>query len=106
KIDASILRYAESGRGDVGRLGLSRYLLRAGPYNIIFAAAVPPAPTTSIRAEPGRALADGLARALAVGDSRTARIALAALSGLVDDAPEGGGAAVVDLGEERRRRDR
>ncbi len=59
----------------------------------------------------GRALADGLARALAVGDTRTARVALAALSGLVDDAPEaapGDGGAVVDFAAAagRRRRER
>jgi hypothetical protein len=42
----------------------------------------------SLGADMGRALADGLARALATGDARAARIALAALSGLVDDGPE------------------
>jgi hypothetical protein len=68
----------------------------------------PAAPPTSIRADMGRALADGLARALAAGDGRAARVALAALSGLVDDGPElapGGGAPVVDLAAERRRRE-
>jgi hypothetical protein len=54
----------------------------------------------------GRALADGLARALAAGDARMAKIALAALSGLVDEGAPEGNAAVVDLGAERRRRDR
>jgi hypothetical protein len=67
---------------------------------------MPPEASTSIRADMGRALADGLARALAAGDTRAARVALAALAALVDDAPEGSGAAVVDLGTERRRRER
>jgi hypothetical protein len=60
----------------------------------------------SLRADMGRALADGLARALASGDARTARVALAALSGLLDDAPEGSGAPVVDLAAEREKRGR
>jgi integrase len=62
-------------------------------------------PAPSLRAGMGRALGDGLARALAAGDARTARVALAALAGLVDDAPEGS-AAVVDLAAEQERRRR
>jgi hypothetical protein len=54
----------------------------------------------------GRALADALARALAAGDARAARVALTALSGLVDDAPEGSGASIVDLAAARERRGR
>ena len=59
------------------------------------------------RANLVRALADGAARAFAAGDSRAARVALAALSGLVDDAPDaapGNDAAVVNLATERRQR--
>jgi hypothetical protein len=52
------------------------------------------APTSrSIRTDIGRVLADAVSRALAVGDARTARVALAALSGLVDEAPDGSGLA-------------
>jgi hypothetical protein len=54
----------------------------------------------------GRAFADGLARALAAGDARAARIALTALSGL-DGAAEAaplGDAPVVDLEAEQRKR--
>ena len=58
-------------------------------------------PTGGNRSELGRALADGLARALASGDVRTARIALAALSGLVDDGDDAPGEGVVS---ERRKR--
>jgi hypothetical protein len=55
-----------------------------------------------------RALADGLARALAAGDNREARRILAALSVLAADdaleaAPVSGG-PVVDLAAERRKR--
>jgi hypothetical protein len=46
-----------------------------------------------------------VSRALAAGDARTARVALAALAGLVDDAPEGS-AADVDLAAEQERRGR
>jgi len=53
-----------------------------------------------------RALSDALARAMATGDTRAARIALTALSGLVDDGTEGGGAPVADLATERRKRGR
>jgi hypothetical protein len=66
----------------------------------------PAAPTISIRADMRRALADGLTRALAAGDERAARIALTALSGLMDDGADAapvGDAAVVDLMTERRR---
>jgi hypothetical protein len=45
--------------------------------------------TRSIRGDVGRAIADGLARALAAGDNREARRILAALSALAaDDAPQ------------------
>lgn len=64
--------------------------------------------TTSIHADVGRALADGLARALAGGDNREARRILAALSALAaDDVPEVApvsGAPVIDLVAERRKR--
>ena len=66
----------------------------------------PAAPTGSIRADMRRALAEGLTRALAAGDDKAARIALTALSGLMDDAPEAapiGSAAVVDPRTEGRR---
>jgi hypothetical protein len=70
----------------------------------------PPAvPDTSVRIAMGRALSEGLARALAAGDTRAARIALGALSGLVDDTPEAtpvAGAPVLDLSAERRKRGR
>src|SRR5262249_13370980 len=66
----------------------------------------PPPSAGSLRADMGRALADALARALATGDARAARVALTALSGLVDDAPEGSRAPVVDLASERERRGR
>lgn len=49
-----------------------------------------------------RALSDALARAMATGDTRAARIALTALSGLVDDEAEGSSAP--DLATERRKR--
>jgi hypothetical protein len=52
-----------------------------------------PAPAVSIRADMGRLLADSLARALGAGDTHAARVALIALSGLVDDASD---AAVPD----------
>ena len=71
--------------------------------------AAPAAPTTSIRADMRRALAEGLTRALAAGDDKAARIALTALSGLMDDAPEAasvGAVAVVDVIAEQRRRER
>jgi len=68
------------------------------------------APPTSIRAEMGRSLADGLGRALAAGDNREARRILAALSALTaDDLPDAApasGAPVVDLAVERERRGR
>lgn len=35
KVDGAIIRYAETGRGDVARLS-SAYLLRAGSYSVIF----------------------------------------------------------------------
>jgi hypothetical protein len=66
------------------------------------------APSMSIRADMRRALADGLTRALAAGDDKAARIALTALSGLMDDAPEAapvGAVAVVDPMTEGRRRE-
>lgn len=55
------------------------------------------APTTSIRADMRRALAERLTRALAAGDDKTVCIALTALSALIDDAVEAApvGAAVV-----------
>lgn len=66
------------------------------------------APSTSIRADVGRALADGLARAFAGGDNREARRILAALSALTaDDVPEVAtvsGTPVIDLVAERRKR--
>ena len=68
--------------------------------------AAPAAPTTSIRADMRRALAEGLTRALAAGDDKAARIALTALSGLMDDASESapaGAVAVVDPRTEGRR---
>jgi hypothetical protein len=60
----------------------------------------------SVRVELGRALADGVARAMAAGDARVAKIALAALAGLVDDAADGEGsaAAVIDLAAARQKR--
>jgi hypothetical protein len=67
-----------------------------------------PSPTTSIRADVGRALADGLARAFGAGDDREARRILAALSALAADdmakAPTGSRGPVVDLAAERRKR--
>ena len=48
--------------------------------------------------------ADGVARAFAAGDMRAARVALAALSALVDDAPDGNAPRVTDLATERRKR--
>jgi hypothetical protein len=54
----------------------------------------------------GRALVDGLARALAAGAARGARVALTALSGLVDDPSDGSAVSVVDLAVERERRGR
>ncbi len=66
----------------------------------------PAAPPTSLRADMGRALADALGRALAGGDTRAARVALTALSGLVGDEPDGSAAPVVDLSAERERRQR
>jgi hypothetical protein len=68
--------------------------------------AVAAAPTMSIRADMRRSLAEGLTRALAAGDDKAARIALTALSGLMDDAADAApvvGAAVVDPVTERRR---
>jgi hypothetical protein len=59
------------------------------------------APSTSLRADMGRALADAIARALAIGDAHAARVALTALSGLVGDAPDQNGAPAVDLAEKR-----
>jgi hypothetical protein len=47
--------------------------------------AAPAAPTTSIRADVGRALADGLARSLASGENQEARRILAALAVLAED---------------------
>jgi hypothetical protein len=72
-------------------------------------AGLPPVtPPTSIHADVGRALTDGLARALASSDNREARRILAALSALTaDDAPDAthvSGPAVVDLAAERRKR--
>ena len=61
--------------------------------------AAPAVPTTSIRADMRRALAEGLTRALAAGDDKAARIAIVALSGLMDDVAESapvGAVAVVD----------
>ena len=66
-------------------------------------------PIMSIRADMRRALAEGLTRALAAGDDKAARIALTALSGLMDDAAEVasvGGAALVDPMTEGRRGER
>ena len=60
----------------------------------------------SIDADLGRALADGLAAALAAGDMKAARVALEALDGLVDNVPETDDAPIVDLAVERRRRER
>jgi hypothetical protein len=80
-------------------------IVGGAPEAVGGSAAVPSeGPSTSIRADLGRALADGLARAMAAGDMRAARIALAALSALMEDAPEQGGAPVVDLAAERRKR--
>ena len=62
-------------------------------------AVTPAAVSASIRADMRRALAEGLTRALAAGDDKAARIAIVALSGLMDDAPEVtpiGAAAGVD----------
>ena len=61
-----------------------------------------PPPVPGHRADLARALADGLARALAAGDGRAARVALAALQELTADL--GVGAPVVDLAVERRKR--
>jgi hypothetical protein len=47
------------------------------------------APWSSIGADMARALADGLARAIAAGDGRAARIALAAPGAMVAEMPEG-----------------
>ena len=72
----------------------------AAPLAVMVPEAAPAASTGSIRADMGRALAEGLARALTAGDGKAARIALVALSGLMDDAPEaapvGAVAMVVD----------
>ena len=68
--------------------------------------AAPAVPTISLRADMRRALAEGLTRALAAGDDKAARIALTALSGLMDDASESapaGAVAVVDPRTEGRR---
>ncbi len=67
--------------------------------------AAPTASTTSIRADIRRALAEGLTRALAAGDDKAARIAIVALSGLMDDALEAApavDAVVVDSMTARR----
>jgi hypothetical protein len=62
----------------------------------------PPAPAGAVHADVGRALVDGLARALAAGNNREARRILSALSALAaEDAPEAppvrGRPVVVDL---------
>ena len=63
-------------------------------------------PTGDHRADLVRALADGAARAFAVGDTRAALVALDAMRALVGDAGQGPASPVVDLAEERRRRER
>jgi hypothetical protein len=57
-------------------------------------AVTPAAVSASIRADMRRALAEGLTRALAAGDDMAARVAIVALSGLMDDAADP--APVVD----------
>jgi hypothetical protein len=54
-----------------------------------------------------RALAEGASRAFAAGDTRTALLAIDAVRALVGDAAQGPmrAAGVVDLEEERRKRD-
>jgi hypothetical protein len=66
--------------------------------------AAPASSLTALRADMGRMLADAIARAIAVGDAHAARVALTALSGLVEDAPDQSGAVVADLAEKRRGR--
>lgn len=79
----------------------------AAPRAVTVADAVTPAAVrASIRADMRRALAEGLTRALAAGDDKAARVAIVALSGLMDDAGEAasvGGAALVDHVTERCR---
>ena len=73
------------------------------------AEAVDAAQTGTIRADMERALATGLSRAIAAGDRKTARVALAALSALMEDAAEAAlvdGAAALDAAPGRRRRER
>ena len=49
-------------------------------------AVTPAAVSASIRGDMRRVLAEGLTRALAAGDDKAARVAIVALSGLMDDA--------------------
>ena len=82
----------------------------AGEVAVTLAATVADAVTTaavsaSIRADMRRALAEGLTRALAAGDDKAARVAIVALSGLMDDAPVGAG-PMVDLMTVGRRHER
>jgi hypothetical protein len=66
----------------------------------------PAAVSASIRADMRRALAEGLTRALAAGDDKAARVAIVALSGLMDDAaaaaPVVGAAAIDPMTKQRR----
>ena len=69
-------------------------------------AVTPAAVSASIRADMRRALAEGLTRALAAGDDKAARVAIIALSGLMDDAADAapaGAVAVVEPTTEWRR---
>ena len=69
-------------------------------------AVTPAAVSASMRADMRRALAEGLTRALAAGDDKAARVAIVALSGLMDDAADAapvGGAGLVEPTTEARR---
>jgi hypothetical protein len=69
-------------------------------------AVTPAAVSASIRADMRRALAEGLTRALAAGDDKAARIAIVALSGLMDDVADAApvvDAAAIDPVTKRRR---
>jgi hypothetical protein len=71
------------------------------------AEAVAAAPTGTIRADMEHALATGLSRAIAAGDRKTARVALAALSALMEDADAlVDPTAAIDAATEGRRRER
>jgi hypothetical protein len=67
--------------------------------------AAPAAPTMSIRADVGRALADGLARSLASGENQEARRILAALAALAEDeVPDAMPVSGAPAAAERRKR--